>query len=257
MLGFRISFYCDIRFIPYFLPGFPVLLFQNVPAQAFGFARFRYGFLYQVLPFIIKGRRDADIFDERCGIARFHLDAYAESGLFLFFYAYGVGKCLFIVLEEPVGHGIACLCVFPPGLCPQIGTITGSAGSEDIPYLFIRMLGMLRNVSVESRYEGNFPCIVKGGNTVFDKAEVGTGHIGNMFYVQAELVAAWRGHLYIAVGDARLHVETPVKAVHVPLGQVQFFVDEAQADAAPFRSIGNTRIKLWKTVFPPVHAGLV
>lgn len=134
---------------------------SNVPAQAFGFARFRYGFLYQVLPFIIKGRRDADIFDERCGIARFHLDAYAESGLFLFFYAYGVGKCLFIVLEEPVGHGIACLCVFPPGLCPQIGTITGSAGSEDIPYLFIRMLGMLRNVSVESRYEGNFPCIVK------------------------------------------------------------------------------------------------
>ena len=81
---------------------------------------------------------------------------------FSFFYAYGVGKCLFIVLEEPVGHGIACLCVFPPGLCPQIGTITGSAGSEDIPYLFIRMLGMLRNVSVESRYEGNFPCIVKG-----------------------------------------------------------------------------------------------
>ena len=59
-----------------------------------------------------------------------------KPACFSFFYPYRVGKCLFIVLEEPIGHGIAYLRILPPGLRPQIGAVAGGAGTQDIPYLF-------------------------------------------------------------------------------------------------------------------------
>ena len=44
--------------------------------------------------------------------------ADAESGLFLFFNAYRVRGGFFAVLEELIGHGVAHLRIFPPGLRP-------------------------------------------------------------------------------------------------------------------------------------------
>ena len=153
LLGFRVAFDTDIGFVPYLLPGIPVLLFQSIPTCTLGVAGFCYGGFYQILPFIIKGRCYGNVFDERHGISRLHFSAYAESGLFFFFYPYRVGKSLFIVLEEPVGHGIAYLRILPPGLRPQIGAIAGGAGAQDIPYLFIRMPDRVRGVSVKDRHE--------------------------------------------------------------------------------------------------------
>ena len=43
--------------------------------------------------------------------------------------------------------------IFPPGLRPQIGAIAGGAGTQDIPYLFIRMPDRVRGVSVKDRHE--------------------------------------------------------------------------------------------------------
>ena len=76
-----------------------------------------------------------------------------KPACFSFSIRIGLAKSLFIVLEEPVGHGIAYLRILPPGLRPQIGAIAGGAGTQDIPYLFIRMPDRVRGVSVKDRHE--------------------------------------------------------------------------------------------------------
>ena len=95
------------------------------------------------------------------------LFAPPKIGRIFFFDTYRVGECLSIVLEKPIGHGIAYLRVFPSGLRPQIGAIAGGAGAQDIPNLFVRMLGLVHDIAVESRHEGNLACVVDGRNAIF------------------------------------------------------------------------------------------
>ena len=82
-------------------------------------------------------------------------------------------------------------------------------------------------------------------------------HIGDMFHVQAELVSPRGGNFRVPIRNTRFHVEASVETVHIPLCQVQFLVDEAQADTAPVRSIGDTCVELRKTVFPPAYTRFV
>lgn len=103
----------------------------------------------------------------------------------------------------------------------------------------------------------NLACIVDGRNAVLYKAEIGVSHIGDMFYVQAEFVSPWRGYFRVPIRNTRFHVEASVETVHIPLCQVQFLVDEAQADTAPVRSIGDTCVELRKTVFPPAYTRFI
>ena len=54
-----------------------------------------------------------------------------------------------------------------------------------------------------------------------------------------------------------MHVKSAIEGVYVPLGQVEFLVDESQAYATPVGGIGDAGIVVGKTVFPPSHSCLV
>ena len=119
------------------------------------------------------------------------------------------------------------------------------------------MLGLVHDVAVESRHEGNLACVVDGRNAIFYKAEVGMSHVGDVFHVQTEFVSSRRGDFRIPIGDTRFHVEASVETVYIPLSQIQLLIDKAQADTAPVRSIGNACVEPWKTVLPPAYTGFV
>ena len=82
-------------------------------------------------------------------------------------------------------------------------------------------------------------------------------HIVDMLHMYPYLVSFGRGDFEVPVGDTRFHIEPAAEAVHVPLCQIQFFVDEAQADTTPVSCIGNTGIEMRETVFPPAYTRFI
>ena len=204
---------------------------QAVPAGSLGLAGFGDGVVYEMLAFVVEGRGDGGVFDERDAVARLHVRAEAESGLCLFFDSYGVGGGLLAVLEELVGHGVAHLCVFPSGLCPEVGTIFVDAGAKYIPYFFFLLVILVGYDGVQRGEEGELSGVVDGGDAVFHQAQVGMCHVIDMLHVYAHLVSFGRSSFKVSVGDAGLHVEAAAEAVYLPLGQIQFLVNEPQADA--------------------------
>ncbi len=234
-----------------------MLVEQGIPAHLPGFAGLGHGGVYQFAPFVVERGTDSGVFDERYAVAGFYVGAYAEARLLLLFYAYGDGHGLLAVLEEPVGHGIAHLRVFPPGLGPEVGAIAGKAGTQDVPYFNVRVVGVVHNAGIEYGHERDSSGVVDGRNAVFDEAEFGTSHVGDVLHMDAELVPLWGGDLHVAIGNALLHVEAAGEAVYIPYGCVQLFVDEAQVDAAPVGSFGNAGVVVGESVLPPFHASFV
>lgn len=111
-----------------------MLFYQRIPAYALGFACLGHGVFHQFTPFVVERRSDGGVFDECHVVSGFHVGTYAETGLLFLFYPYGVGSGFLVVFEELVSHGVAHLCIFPAGLCPEIGTAAGRTGTQYVPY---------------------------------------------------------------------------------------------------------------------------
>ena len=153
LLRFRVPFDDDIRFVPDFLPGPSMLFYQRIPAYALGFACLSHGVLHQFTPFVVERRSDGGVFDECHVVSGFHVGTYAETGLLFLFYPYGVGSGFLVVFEELVSHGVAYLCIFPAGLCPEIGTAAGRTGTQDVPYFQVWKVGIVYYISVKDGHE--------------------------------------------------------------------------------------------------------
>ncbi|EGF59872.1 hypothetical protein HMPREF9446_00166 [Bacteroides fluxus YIT 12057] len=82
-------------------------------------------------------------------------------------------------------------------------------------------------------------------------------HVRDMFYMKTEPVASGGGHFHIPVGDTFLHIQASSETVDIPYCQIQFLVNEAQADMAPVCCIGYAGMEMGITVFPPSYTGIV
>ena len=76
-----------------------------------------------------------------------------ELGVFLFLYGYGVGKSVFIVVEEGVGDGIGYVGMVGGGVGGEIGGMGGGGGREDIGYVLMGMGEGVGGVWVKDREE--------------------------------------------------------------------------------------------------------
>ena len=126
---------------------------------------------------------------------------------------------------------------------------------EQVPDAFFCLLRVFAQVGFEQGKQGQAAGIVQGGDAIADEAEVGVSHVHQMLHVELQAVAAGRCGLDVAIGDTVVHVEPSGEAVHIPLGEVQLFVDEAQVDAAPVGGVGDAGVEAGKSVLPPRHAG--
>lgn len=73
--------------------------------------------------------------------------------LLFLFYPYGVGSGFLVVFEELVSHGVAHLCIFPAGLCPEIGTAAGRTGTQYVPYFQVWQIGIVYYIPVKDGHE--------------------------------------------------------------------------------------------------------
>ena len=189
---------------------------QGIPSVGLGLSGHADGGLYQVGPLVVEGRGHDDILHQRHRVARLDVGSQAEAGHLALLDADGVVDGFLVVLVEVIGQGETDLRVFPSGLCPQVGAILADARINHIPYLFFRIFGVVVQVGLEQGEQRQAAGIVERGDAIADEAEVGVGHVDQMLDMHLQAVAARRSGLDIAVGDAVVHVEPAVEAVHVP-----------------------------------------
>ena len=64
-----------------------------------------------------------------------------------------IAIALLVVFEELVSHGVAHLCIFPAGLCPEIGTAAGRTGTQYVPYFQVWQVGIVYYIPVKDGHE--------------------------------------------------------------------------------------------------------
>ena len=65
----------------------------------------------------------------------------------------GLAVVSLFVFEELVSHGVAHLCIFPAGLCPEIGTAAGRTGTQYVPYFQVWQIGIVYYIPVKDGHE--------------------------------------------------------------------------------------------------------
>ena len=143
------------------------------------------------------------------------------------------------------------------GLHPEVGVLVSGFGPQDVPHFFVEIRVLVLYVTVQEGYQGDFTFVVHRCHTVLYQTKILVCQAVDMLYVYFQCVAFGRGHPKVTVRDSLAHVESSSVCFYIPMGQVQFLIDQSQVNAAPVRCVGDAREETGIAVFPPSHPGSV